>query len=392
MGRNGQLLAICLTFLMLLLPAPLVAALGPLEIAEQQAQEIGLAELEKFWPELQEQVGEYMPDFQWQDLLRLFQPGNAEPLSLAEVLNGLWRYLWREIYLNLRLLGKLLFLAVVAALLKNLEKAFARESIATLTQTIVHLALVLIAMQSFAVAVNLGRQTVDNLVELIMSAIPLLLTLLAALGSLASAAIFRPLIIFAVNFFASLTSDFIFPLIYLTTILSVINQISPRVTVGRLAELLKQVSVWSMGLSMTIFTGLLAVHGVAAAVGDAVTIRTAKFMTGAFLPVVGGMLTEAVETVAGATLILKNSVHLAGVLLVFYLVAFPALKILALVFIYKLAAALIQPLGETALSEALNTFSNCLALIFAAVAIVGLFFYLAITIIAAAGNTSFMLR
>lgn len=217
-GRNGQLLVTCLMFLMLLLPAPPVTALGPLEIAEQQAQEIGLAELEKFWPELQEQVGEYMPDFQWQDLLRLFQPGNAEPLSLAEILNGLWRYLWREIYLNLRLLGKLLFSAVVAALLKNLEKAFARESITTLTQTIVHLALVLIAMQSFAVAVNLGRQTVDNLVELIMSAIPLLLTLLAALGSLASAAIFRPLIIFAVNFFASLTRDFIFPLIYLTTI------------------------------------------------------------------------------------------------------------------------------------------------------------------------------
>jgi stage III sporulation protein AE len=377
---------------MLLLSPALAAALGPLEIAEQQAREIGLAELEKFWPELQEQVGEYMPAFQWQDLLRLFQPGGAEPLSLAEILNGLWRYLWREIYLNLRLLGKLLFLAVVAALLKNLEKAFARESIATLTQTIVHLALVLIAMQSFAVAVNLGRQTVDNLVELIMSALPLLLTLLASLGSLASAAIFKPLIIFAVNFFASLTRDVIFPLIYLTTILSVINQISPRVTVGRLAELLKQVSVWSMGLSMTIFTGLLAIHGVAAAVGDAVTIRTAKFMTGAFLPVVGGMLTEAVETVAGATLILKNSVHLAGVLLVFYLVAFPALKILALVFIYKLAAALIQPLGETALSEALNTFGNCLALIFAAMAITGLFFYLAITIIAAAGNTSFMLR
>jgi stage III sporulation protein AE len=388
--RQSALLLV--TCLVLLLPPAPVTALGPLEMAERQAQEIGLHELERFWSELQQQVGEYMPVFRWQDILRLYQSGNAEPLSPAELFDGLWRYLWREIYLNLRLLGKLLFLAVVAALLKNLEKAFARESIAALTQTIVHLALVVIAMQSFAVAVNLGRQTVDNLVELIMAALPLLLTLLAALGSFAAAAIFRPLIIFAVNFLASLTRDIIFPLIYLTTILAVVNHISPRVTVGRLAELLKNVSVWAMGLSMTIFTGLLAIHGVAAAVGDAVTIRTAKFVTGAFLPVVGGMLADAVETVAGATLILKNSVHLAGVLLVFYLVAFPALKILALVFIYKLAAALIQPLGETALSEALNTFANCLALIFAAVALVGLFFYLAITIIAGAGNTSFMLR
>lgn len=380
-----------LLLLLLLVLCPPAVALTPLEMAEQQAEKIGLAEVEAFWQDLERQTGEYLPDFQWRDILRLYQPG-AEPLSLTDILSGLWRFLWREIYFNLRLLGKLLFLAVVAALLKTLEKAFARESIATLTQTVVYLALIVIAMQSFTVAVNLGRQTVDNLVELIMAVIPLLLTLLAALGSLASAAIFRPLIIFAVNFFAALTRDLIFPLIYLTTILSVANHISPRVTVGRLADLLKTVSVWSMGLSMTIFTGLLAIHGVASSVGDAVTIRAAKFMTGAFLPVVGGMLTEAVETVAGATLILKNSVHIGGVLIIFYLVAFPLLKILALVFIYKLAAALIQPLGETALCEALNTLGNCLALVFAAVAIVGLFFYLAITIIAGAGNASFMLR
>ncbi len=143
---------------------------------------------------------------------------------------------------------------------------------------------------------------------------------------------------------------------------------------------------------MTIFTGLLSIHGVASSVGDAVTIRTAKFMTGAFLPVVGGMLTDAVETVATATLILKNTVHLSGLLLLFYIVVFPLFKILALVFIYKLAAALIQPLGETTLCDCLNTMGNCLALVFAAVAIVSVMFFLAITIIAGASNTSFMLR
>jgi stage III sporulation protein AE len=184
----------------------------------------------------------------------------------------------------------------------------------------------------------------------------------------------------------------VFPLIYLTTILSLANHISPRVTVGRLADLLKNISVWAMGLSLTIFTGLMAIHGVASSVGDAVSIRTAKFMTGAFLPVVGGMLVDAVETVASATLILKNSVHVAGVVILFYLVVFPLLKILALVFIYKLAAAIIQPLGETSLCDSLNTMGNCLALVFAAVTVVSLIFYLAITIIAGAGNTSFMLR
>ena len=95
---------------------------------------------------------------------------------------------------------------------------------------------------------------------------------------------------------------------------------------------------------------------------------------------------------AGATLILKNTVHIAGILILFFLVVFPLLKILVLVLIYKLAAALIQPLGETDLCDSLNIMGNCLSLVFAAVAVVGLVFYLAITIIAGAGNASFMLR
>ncbi len=388
---NRIIALFCLFFIMLIAAVP-VWAESPDNLAREQAEKIDLSDIDAFWTELQREVGEFMPNFSWRDIFDWFRPGEEGGLSLGEMLHGLWRFLWREVYLNLNLLGRLIFLAVVAALLKNLEKAFANDTVASLTQAVVYLALIIIAMQSFSVAVSLGRQTVDSMVEFILALIPLLLTLLATLGNFASAAIFRPIIIFAVNFFAALTRDLVFPLIYLTTILSVVNHFSPRITVGKMAELLRNVSVWTMGLSMTIFTGLLAIHGVASSVGDAVTIRTAKFMTGAFLPVVGGMLTDAVETVASATLILKNSVHLGGVLLLFYMVAFPLLKILALVFIYKLAAALIQPLGETNLCDSLNTMGNCLALVFAAVAIVSVIFYLGITIIAGAGNTSFMLR
>ncbi|NLN07174.1 MAG: stage III sporulation protein AE [Firmicutes bacterium] len=367
-----------------------VWAASPQELARQQLEQIDLAEIEAFWKELQQETGEYLPSITFATILDWFRGG--QEVSLGHIFSGLWRFLWRELYLNLNLLGKLLFLAVVAALLKNLEKAFANETIAGLTQAIVYLVLIVIAMQSFGVAVALGRETVDKMADLILAVIPLLLALLAALGSLASAAIFRPLIVFAVNFFASLTRDAVFPLIYLTTILSIVNYFSPRVTVSKLAELLKNVAVWGMGLSMTIFVGLMTVHGVASSVGDAVTIRTAKFAAGAFLPVVGGLLSDAVETVAGATLILKNAVHVAGVFILFALVIFPLIKILALVFIYKLAAALIQPLGDTSLCDSLNTMGNCLALVFAAVAVVSVFFYLGITIIAGAGNASFMLR
>ncbi|NLZ92595.1 MAG: stage III sporulation protein AE [Firmicutes bacterium] len=389
MKKIGTLLLVI--FIMATVVSP-VQAESTEEMVQQQAEQLELNEIEAFWQELQREAGEYLPNITWKDFLTWIRSGQGQGLSLSEIFNGLWRYLWRELFVNLNLLGKLLFLAVIAALLKNLEKAFASDSIAALSQAVVYLALVTIAMQSFAVAVGLGRETVSKMVELILALIPLLLALLASLGSFASSVLFRPLIIFAVNFFATLTKDVVFPLIFLTTILSIVNYFSPRVTVSKLADLLKNCAVWVMGLSMTIFIGMLSINGLASTVGDAVTLRTAKYVSSAFLPVVGGMISDAMETVAGATLILKNTVHIAGILVLFYLVAFPLIKILALVFIYKLASALIQPLGDTNLCDSLNMLGNCLALVFAAVAVLGIIFYVAITIIAGAGNTSFMLR
>ena len=46
-------------------------------------------------------------------------------------------------------------------------------------------------------------------------------------------------------------------------------------------------------------------------------MRTAKFLSGTFIPVVGGMFADAVEVVIGSALILKNAVGLLGVLAIF---------------------------------------------------------------------------
>ena len=143
---------------------------------------------------------------------------------------------------------------------------------------------------------------------------------------------------------------------------------------------------------LTLFIGFMAIQGVAGGIGDALTLKTAKFMTGTFIPVVGGMLADAVETVLGYSLLIKNSATIVGLVILALITVFPLLKILAVISIYKICSALIQPLGETTLGEALQTMSKCLTLIFAAVATVALAFFIGIAIIIGASNATVMLR
>lgn len=83
---------------------------------------------------------------------------------------------------------------------------------------------------------------------------------------------------------------------------------------------------------------------------------------------------------------------IAGVVILLLIVAFPALKILMIAFIYKFAAAILQPLGGGPVIACLDVISKSVVYIFAALAIVSLMFFLSVTVIIAAGNLTMMVR
>ncbi|MNP22801.1 Stage III sporulation protein AE precursor [compost metagenome] len=89
---------------------------------------------------------------------------------------------------------------------------------------------------------------------------------------------------------------------------------------------------------------------------------------------------------------MKNAIGLAGVIIILFLCAFPAIKILTLALIYHIAAAVLQPLGDTPIVTCLQTIGKSMIYVFAAMAVVGLMFFLAITILLMAGNVTVMMR
>ncbi|MNJ51051.1 Stage III sporulation protein AE precursor [compost metagenome] len=125
---------------------------------------------------------------------------------------------------------------------------------------------------------------------------------------------------------------------------------------------------------------------------DGVTLRAAKYLTGNFVPVVGKLFADATDTVVSASLLVKNSVGIVGVIILLFLCAFPAIKILILALIFNLAAAVLQPLGDSPILTCLETIGKSMVYVFAALAAVAMMFFLAITIMLTAGNITVMMR
>ncbi len=361
------------------------------EIITGELKRIDLDKLEREVDELNKEVGEYLPQLSREDIVDLFsKQGFREKLSA--ILQGLLKYLFDEIIANGKLLGQLIALAMIVAILKTFQSNFASNEISILANSIIYLVLAIIALNSFKVAITVGKGAINNMVDIMQAILPLLLTLLVSMGNLTSAALFHPISFLTVNTLSALIKNLVFPLILLATILDVVNNLSKEFKVTGMASLFRQVIIGILGVVMTIFIAIIVAQGTIATVSDGVTIRTAKYLTGSFVPVIGGFLANALDMVIGGSLLIKNALGLFAVLIILVYCTFSIIKIIALVFIYRLASAIIQPISDGKIVNCLDKLANNLLLLFAAVASVGLMFFVVIIIMVGVANFTVMMR
>jgi stage III sporulation protein AE len=259
-------------------------------------------------------------------------------------------------------------------------------------QAMSYLVLITIAIASFTLAIDTGRKAIDDMVGFMQALLPVQITLLVALGNITSAAIFHPFILAALGFISTLIKNFVFPLLFLGAVLAIVNNISEHMKVSKLAALFNTASKAILGLCLTIFIGIMTIQGVTGSMSDGIALRSAKYATDTFVPVVGRWFSDAIELVVGSALLLKNAVSLVGIIVICIICLIPIIKIVAMMLIYRVAAALVQPLGNHGLSDALQSMGSSLTLVFASVASVGIMFFMAISIIMATGNITVMLR
>lgn len=396
--KRSQLL-VCIGAFWLLLIAwypvsaaePTIAPSSPKDtVVQEQLARLDTKDIEAFWQKVLDKYGGYLPESEGQSLFEMVTGEKA--LSLSGVAKGLGAFLFHELLINGKLLGAILIITVFAMVLETMQTAFEKNTVSTVAYAISYLVLIILAVNSFRIAIDFAQGAISDMVGFMLALMPLVLALLASTGGITSAALFHPMVIFLVNTSGTLISTIVFPLLFLSALLSIVSSFSVKYQLTRLAKLLRTISLGLMGSFLTIFLAVLSLQGATAAVADGVAIRTAKYIAGNFVPVVGRVFADAAETVVGASLLVKNAVGMIGVIILLFLVAFPALKILILAFIYNLSSAVMQPLGNSPILSCLSIIGKNLLYIFAALATVSLMFFLAITIVISAANVSVMMR
>ena len=294
------------------------------DLVQAQFERIDFEEIKVYWDDIITKYGGFLPESQKGSFMD-FVSGEKQ-FSFNEWLKGMLKFVFHELLVNGKLLGSLILLTIFSMFLQSLQSAFEQSSISKVAYAIVYMVLIILALNSFHVAIEYTKETVAAMTSFLMALIPLLLALIATSGGIVSAAFFHPVLLFLMNTSGILIQYVVLPLLFFSAILSIVSTMTDHYKVTQLAQLLRNFSIGILGAFMTVFLGVISVQGTSSAVADGVTLRTAKFVTGNFIPVIGRMFTDAADTVINASVLLKNTVGMAGVIILLLITAFPRYK------------------------------------------------------------------
>lgn len=359
------------------------------QILELQLQAIDTSEFDNYLRQLEQEYEGLLPDLSLSGVLQSIR--NQENFSLSHAFKAILTLLFRELAAQSTLLIRLLVLAMLCVLLQHLHEAVDGK-VADIAYLICFLVVMGFALQSFGRALSLTRDALDSMLSFVHALFPLLLTVVMAAGSVSSAALFNPLLLMVLNAISTLIINVAVPLIFFAGVLILANNLSQNIKISRLAFLLRDIGAGIMGVLFMVFIGFNIAQATVGAVADGAAFRAGKFAVKAFLPVVGGMLSDGFETIAGCTALIGNALSFLGAIGIFLYCALPAIRIISLLGIYRLVAAIIQPLGGGLLSNALNEISGIFTYFFGALAVVGVMLFLLVTVLISTGNSALMLR
>lgn len=320
------------------------------------------------------------------DYINAFISNGKGNLSFGTVMKAVLSLFFKEVRSVLALVISIVTIAILCALLKNLQDSFANESISQVAFYACYALVIMILSKSFIISISVAQDVINHISNFMNALLPILVTMIAFAGGVTQAATLDPFILGSVIFIPKIYTNIIIPMILMGFVLEFANNISDEHKITNLCKLIRQCILWFQGIILTAFIAMLTIRGIASNTIDAVTLKTAKFAVDNFIPIVGKTFSDAITSVAGYSLIIKNAVSSIGLVVVMMILIYPIIKLTLMTLIYKISSVLVEPVSDSRITKSLECAGNSMVLIISCVITVSLMFFILIAIMAQAGS------
>lgn len=327
-------------------------------------------------------------DFDVGDLITEAIKGEIDNESIGQkILNILFSQVGEAI----KSIGIILVIVIISSILKSISDDLDNKGIAQISHYVTYILIVIIIMKNFSDIIVMCRTSIENLVGFSNSLIPLLITLMITTGNIASAGMLQPIILFIITFIGNFINTILIPAALVAVALNVISNISDRVQIDKLGTFINKTVIWILGIVLTIFVGVSSLEGSITNGVDGLTVKTTKAAVSNFIPIVGKILGDAVDTVMSCSNILKNAVGIVGVIIILSICIMPIIKLAVLMGVYYLGSALCQPIADKKIVDLLSQIGGTFKLLLAIMCSISVMLVIGVTLVIKISNSGLMM-
>lgn len=355
-------------------------------IVEDQMKALNLG---TFIEESGKYTNEVFPELDVQELITKSLTGKVDNGIFYK---ALLRLLGKELVSNITVLGSVLIIIVIHSILKSISGNLGNENTSQVAYFVEYILIITLIIGSFGIIIINIKNTITNLVDFMNNLVPILIALIVATGQVASSTLLQPILIFAVIFLGNIINLFILPIVTMIMILNIASNLSDKIQIGNLSKFFTSSITWFLGFVITVFVGLLSLEGTLTSSVDGITVKGIKSVASTFIPVVGKALGDSVDTVLGATTLIKNAIGFVGIIIVIGICALPIIRLTITSLLYSLVGAISEPIADKKIVTIINQMAGIFKILLGIMFFVAVLLIIGIALTLKISNVSLMYR
>ena len=342
---------------------------------DSQLEKLNLDEIQEYIKE-----SEVIEQVNIKTFLKDIISGNKTILDLFNK-DGIKVLLFDELKSSLKVASIIIVLALLSSVLKSLDNSFSSGTVSQIITYIIFITMVSLTLVGFKDVLEICNNTINSTVGLMKVIMPVLITLLVIIGFPVTSTVLNPIFIGGVTFINIIFKKFLFVSIALAFAILVVNNLSKSIKLKKLSLFIKQINLVSIGAMFTIYLGLVSMQGLYVKSIDNFAVKTTKYAIGNFIPVVGNFVSDSVDMLLSSSQLIKGVFGGIGLVLLVAICLIPIIKILSIIFVYKVSAIVVEPIGEDSISSFLNEVANLMIVMLACIIAITIMFFVTVAIL-----------
>lgn len=283
---------------------------------------------------------------------------------------------------NRKNLVYVLLVALTAAVFSSFAGAFKSRQISDISFYVMYMLLITLCLTAFRTSAEGLEERLGSLVDFMRVLCPSYFLAVAFASGSVTSLFFYNVILFLIYIVELVIVRFLLPVVNIYIMIRVLGNLTGEDFLSEFADLIKKVVSWILKTLLVCVISVNVVQGLLAPAIDAVK-RSALTRTAEALPWVGNAVGGVAEVVLGTAVLIKNGIGMAGAVISVAICAVPIFQMLIMALMYKLAAALVQPVSDKRITTCISGVSEGYEIMVKVIFTSGLLFMITIAIVAA---------